>query len=150
MSTLQVANLHLESTGNNRIQYSGTNTFSIVAGGTNYCTVNSTNMSVNGSIVSANLFVSNKTDNYTLAANDSGSVITISNTALKTVTVPASLPVGFRCMVYMLNTGNVVIGNASGVTLNSRTGSYTCSTQYGSMSVFVYTTNSVIVDGAIG
>jgi hypothetical protein len=150
MSTIQVANLHLESTGNNRIQYSGSNTFSIVAGGTNYCTVNSTNMSVNGSIVSANLFVSAKTDNYTLAANDSGSVITISNTALKTVTVPASLPVGFRCMVYMLNTGNVVIGNATGVTLSSRTNSYTCSTRYGSMSVFVYTANNVIVDGAIG
>jgi len=150
MSTLQVANLHLESTGNNRIQYSGTNTFSIVAGGTNYCTVNSMNMSVNGSITSANLFVSNKTDNYTLTANDSGSVITMSNTASKTITVPTSLPVGFRCMVYMLNTGNVVIGNASGVTLNSRSGSYTCSTRYGSISIFEYDTNSVIVDGAIG
>ena len=150
MSTLQVANLHLEPTGNNRIQYSGTNTFSIIAGGTNYCTVNSTNMSVNGSITSANLFISNKTDNYTLTTNDSGSVITISNTALKTLTVPAGLPVGFRCLVYMLSTGNVVVGNATGVTLNSRTGSFTCSTVYGSMSVFVYNTNSVIVDGAIG
>ena len=150
MSTLQVANLHLESTGNNRIQYSGTNTFSIVAGGTNYCTVNSMNMSVNGSITSANLFVSAKTDNYTLTNADSGSVITMSNTASKTITVPNTLPVGFRCMVYMLNTGNVVIGNATGVSLFSRTNSYTCSTRYGSVSIFEYDTNSVIVDGAIG
>jgi hypothetical protein len=149
MSTLLVANIHLESTGNNRIQYSGSNTFSIIAGGTNYATVNSINMSVNGSIVSANLFVSAKTDNYTLTANDSGSVITMSNTALKTITVPTGLPVGFRCMVYMINTGNVVVGNASGVSLFSRPGTFTCSTRYGSVSIFEYDTNLVIVDGAI-
>lgn len=34
MSTLQVANVHLESTGNNRIQYMGSNTINIYAGGT--------------------------------------------------------------------------------------------------------------------
>jgi hypothetical protein len=149
MSTLLVANIHLESTGNNRIQYSGSNTFSIIAGGTNYATVNSINMSVNGSIVSANLFVSNKTDNYTLTNADSGSVITVSNTALKTITVPTGLPVGFRCMVYMINTGNVVISNATGVSLFSRGGTFTCSTRYGSVSIFEYDTNLVIVDGAI-
>jgi hypothetical protein len=149
MSTLLVANIHLESTGNNRIQYSGSNTFSIIAGGTNYATVNSINMSVNGSIVSANLFVSAKTDNYTLSANDSGSVITMSNTASKTITVPTGLPVGFRCMVYMINTGNVVISNATGVSLFSRPGTFTCSTRYGSVSIFEYDTNLVIVDGAI-
>ncbi len=33
MSTLQVANVHLESTGNNRIQYMGSNTINIYAGG---------------------------------------------------------------------------------------------------------------------
>ena len=33
MSTLQVANLHLESTGNNRIQYMGSNSFAIYAAG---------------------------------------------------------------------------------------------------------------------
>jgi hypothetical protein len=31
MSTLQVANLHFESTGNNRIQYAGSNTFTMYA-----------------------------------------------------------------------------------------------------------------------
>ena len=149
MSTLLVANIHLESTGNNRIQYSGSNTFSIIAGGTNYATVNSINMSVNGSIVSANLFVSAKTDNYTVSANDSGSVITMSNTASKTITVPTGLPVGFRCMVYMINTGNVVVGNASGVSLFSRPGTFTCSTRYGSVSIFQYASNLVVVDGAI-
>ena len=42
MSTLQVANLHFESTGNNRIQYTGSNSYNIVAGGTTVITANST------------------------------------------------------------------------------------------------------------
>ena len=33
MSTLSVANIHLESTGNNRIQYMGSNTVNIYTGG---------------------------------------------------------------------------------------------------------------------
>ena len=46
MSTLQVANIHLESTGNNRIQYDGSNTFTIAAGDANVAVVNSTSVSV--------------------------------------------------------------------------------------------------------
>lgn len=150
MSTLQVANIHLESTGNNRIQFLGTNSYAIVAGGVNLTTVNTTNMSVNGSITSANLLVRALTDNYTLTNADSGSVLTMSNTAAKTITVPADLPVGFRCMVYMINTGNVIIGNSAGVTLNSRSSVYTCNTRFGSLSIFEYASNNVIIDGALG
>lgn len=149
MSTLVVGNIHLESTGNNRIQYNGTNNFSLIAGGSNFVSVNSTNMSVNGSVSTANLVVSAKTDNYTLANSDSGTIITVSNTTAKTITIPQGLPVGFRCMIYMINTGNVVIANATGVTLNSRSGSYTLSTRWGSVSVFEHATDSIIVDGAI-
>jgi hypothetical protein len=121
----------------------------MIAGGTNYVTVNTTNMSVNGSITSANLNVRAVTLANTLTASDSGQIITVSNTGSTTITVPSGLPVGFRCMVYMLNTGNVVIGNASGVSLYSRTNGFTCSTRYGSLSVFVYDTNNVIVDGVL-
>lgn len=42
MSTLQVANLHFESTGNNRIQYSSPNTIQIYAGGLLVFTANTT------------------------------------------------------------------------------------------------------------
>jgi len=84
-----------------------------------------------------------------LTAADSGTVLTMSSTSLTTVTVPASLPVGFRCMVYNINTGNVAIGNAAGVTLNSRNGNYTCSNTFGSISVFVYASNAVVVEGVI-
>lgn len=48
MSTLQVANIHLESTGNNRIQVTSSNTVSIVAGGSNTLSVNSTAVNTNG------------------------------------------------------------------------------------------------------
>jgi hypothetical protein len=34
MSTLQVSNVHFESTANNRIEYAGSNTVNIYAGGT--------------------------------------------------------------------------------------------------------------------
>lgn len=149
MSTLLVANIHLESTGNNRIQFNGSNSFSIVAGGTNWATVNSTVMTVNGGIQSRNLVVSPQTANYTLTAADSGAVITMSNTALTTVTVPASLPVGYRCMVYMIGTGNVAIGNAAGVTLNSRTGAFTVSQRYGAASILVHAANTVLVEGSV-
>ena len=150
MSTLQVANIHLESTGNNRIQFLGTNSYAIIAGGVNLTTVNTTNMSVNGSITSANLLVRALTDNYTLTNADSGAVLTMSNTASRTITVPADLPVGFRCMVYQIGTGNVIIGNAAGITLNSRSNIYTCNTRFGSLSIFEYASNNVIIDGALG
>ena len=57
MSTLQVANLHLESTGNNRIQLATTGTVAIVAAGSNTFVANSTdvNISVGGTnVISAN------------------------------------------------------------------------------------------------
>ena len=149
MSTLQVANIHLESTGNNRIQFLGSNSYAIVAGGVNLTTVNTTNMSVNGSITSANLFVRALTSAYTLTNADSGSVLTVSNTAATTITVPQGLPVGFRCMVYMINTGNVVISNAAGVSLNSRSNNYTISQRWASASIFEHATDSIIIDGSI-
>ncbi len=51
MSTLQVANLHFESTGNNRLQYTGSNSYNLVAGGVGVAVINTTALSVNGSIV---------------------------------------------------------------------------------------------------
>lgn len=111
--------------------------------------VSGATLTVNGTVQSANLIVTPKTQAYTLTANDSGTTITVSNTSSTTITVPASLPVGFRTMLMMINTGNVVVGNATGVTLNSRTNNYTLSTQWGMVSVFVYAANSVIVDGSI-
>ena len=41
MSTLQVANVWLETTANNRVQYAGSNTYAFYAGGVQVMTVNS-------------------------------------------------------------------------------------------------------------
>lgn len=51
MSTLQVANIHLESTANNRIQYTGSNSFVVVAGGANTLTVNSSSVDIGGVVI---------------------------------------------------------------------------------------------------
>jgi len=45
MSTLQVSNVHLESTANNRIEYAGSNTVNIYAGGINVLSANSSGLS---------------------------------------------------------------------------------------------------------
>lgn len=147
MSTLQVANIHLESTQNNRIQYLGSNNFSFVAGGANVMVINSTSIIANGSVVSGNVIVSAKTANtYTLQANDSGSTLTFNNTTITTITIPASLPVGYRVYCLMLGTGNVTFTNATGVTMVS-SGSNTISTRYGSASVLSYAANSHVLNG---
>ena len=54
MSTLQVANIWFESTGNNRIQYTGSNSYVIVAGGANTLTVNSTAATITGAATFSN------------------------------------------------------------------------------------------------
>jgi hypothetical protein len=149
MSTLTVANVHFESTANNRIQYSGSNNISFFLAGANTASINSTSLAVNGSLTTVNVAILAKTDNYTLASADSGSIITVSNTAAKTITVAASLPVGFRCMITQIGTGNVAISNAAGVTMNSRTGGSTITSRYGSATVLVIAANTVILDGVI-
>jgi hypothetical protein len=64
MSTLQTANIWFESTGNNRIQSSGSNGVTIFAGGSNVATVNTTAITVSN----AYLMVGNSTVNTTVNA----------------------------------------------------------------------------------
>lgn len=70
MSTLQVSNLHFESTGNNRIQYTGANAFNLVGGGTTVATVNTT--AVNFPLeLSTNNIIANTISVKTITANGS-------------------------------------------------------------------------------
>jgi hypothetical protein len=62
MSTLQVANLHFESTGNNRIQYMGTNTITMFTGGLAAFTANDTTTLVR--LGGANAYITNSTGNF--------------------------------------------------------------------------------------
>jgi hypothetical protein len=53
---------------------------------------------------------------YTLQATDTGNVLTFDNAADVTVTVPATLPVGFSCTVIQLGAGQVIF--TGGATIN--------------------------------
>jgi len=77
MSTLQVANIHLDSTANNRIQYGGTNNINIIVGSTTALTANTTQLTASlpvnvGSNVSVNtstVFIGNSTINTSITSN---------------------------------------------------------------------------------
>lgn len=58
MSTLQVSNIHFESTGNNRLEYSGSNSYNLVGGGVTVATVNTTAVSFPTGL-SVNNFIAN-------------------------------------------------------------------------------------------
>lgn len=62
MSTLQTANIHFESTGNNRLQYTGSNAYNLVAGGLTTATINSTSFYVNSNFDVAGTFKVNGAD----------------------------------------------------------------------------------------
>jgi hypothetical protein len=65
MGTLQVSNVHLESTGNNRIEYAGSNTVNIYAGGTNVLSANSSTMNIP---VAGSIAIGNSTVNTTITS----------------------------------------------------------------------------------
>ena len=66
MSTLQVSNVHFESTGNNRIEYAGSNTVNIYAGGTNILSANSSTMNIP---VAGGIAIGNSTINTAITSS---------------------------------------------------------------------------------
>ena len=105
MSTLQVSNLHFESTGNNRLQYTNSSGFVMVGGGSNVAVINSSaiyfplNLNINNFTVNT-ITVSNTitgTD-MTLSGNliVSGSLTYVNTTTLNIgdniITLNADLP----------------------------------------------------------
>lgn len=79
----------------------------------------------NGSIwiqISGGLIIDNsKSASFTLAAADNNKVFLITSASAVTITVPASLPVGFSCQVIQGGAGTLSFAG-SGVTLNSANG----------------------------
>lgn len=119
MSTLRVANVVFESTGNNRIQYDGSNSFSLIAGGSTVYTVNasSTSKQANGYTYLPNGIVM-QWGNYQ-NANSTANVI--------------SFPLAFSTNVYSITVSsntvdaNVGIYAQNSSTFTVRTGSTTAS-----------------------
>jgi hypothetical protein len=79
----------------------------------------------NGSIwiqISGGLIIDNsKSASFTLAAADNNKVFLITSASAVTITIPASLPVGFSCQVIQGGVGTLSF-TGSGVTLNSANG----------------------------
>ena len=87
-----------------------------------------------------------KTANYSLVAADNGKIITMNVATANTLTVPASLAVGFNCTIIQIGAGQTTI-TASATTLNSYQGYLKISGQHGSASIVSYVSNVYNVAG---
>ena len=87
-----------------------------------------------------------KTASYSLVAADNGKIITMNVATANTLTVPASLDVGFNCTIIQLGAGQTTI-TASGTTLNSYQSYLKISGQHGSASIVSYASNVYNVAG---
>ena len=81
----------------------------------------------------------------TLAAGDNGTIIVCSSNSAVTITVPASLPSGFNCMIIQNGSGQVSL-SASSTTLNNRNGSKTAG-QYAILTLVHLGSNVFVVSG---
>jgi len=81
----------------------------------------------------------------TLAASDNGTIIVCSSNSAVTITVPASLPSGFNCMIIQNGSGQVTL-SASSTTLNNRNGSKTAG-QYAILTLVHLGSDVFVVSG---
>lgn len=81
------------------------------------------------------------TADYTLRADDCGTLILVNSGSGKTVTVPSGLPVGFVCDFIQIGAGAITFAAGSNATLNNLTGFDPESAgQYAGQRVNVYST----------
>ncbi len=83
---------------------------------------------------------------YSLQASDNGKIITLSNAAAITLTVPATLPTGFNCTIVQLGAGQVTV-TASGVTIQNRQAHTKLAGQYAMATLVEYTANVLVFQG---
>ncbi|PCJ11066.1 MAG: hypothetical protein COA98_08280, partial [Candidatus Neomarinimicrobiota bacterium] len=81
----------------------------------------------------------------TLSASDNGTIIVCSSNSAVTITVPASLPSGFNCMIIQSGSGQVSL-SANSTTLNNRNGSKTAG-QHAIMTLVHLGSNVFVVSG---
>jgi hypothetical protein len=86
---------------------------------------------------------------YSITGSDNGEILTFSNAAETTVTVPSGLPVGFNCTVIQLGAGQVGFTAAAGVTLNSYGNLIKIAGQHGAATVISYSSNIYNIAGTL-
>jgi hypothetical protein len=84
---------------------------------------------------------------YTLTGTDNGKIVTFSNAATTTVTIPAGLDTGFNCTVIQLGAGQVGFTAPSGVTMQSYGNQFKLIGQHASATVLEHSTNLVNISG---
>ena len=89
---------------------------------------------------------------YTLVLADAGALVTLSNAASITLTVPpnasVAYPVGTRIALAQLGAGQVTVAPGSGVTINGTPG-LKIAAQYGSAELIKYATNTWLLIGRL-
>ena len=100
-------------------------------------------------IQSAILILNPQSAAYPIASTDSGAIIAVTSASPVIITIPTGLSAGFRTMVLRLGAGSVTIAGAAGMTINSRTGAFAITQQYGSASILLPTTTTAVIDGNI-
>lgn len=76
---------------------------------------------------------------YTLQASDAGQIVSLSNAAAITLTLPNSFPVGFNCMVQQEGAGQITFTPASGATMAGISSATQTVGQYASAFLYVRT-----------
>ncbi len=83
---------------------------------------------------------------YTVAQSDMGGVIIINSSVDVTVTVPATLPIGFVTQIIQKGMGRVTVVGGSGLTLNSASG-FNTRTQFSAIGILVASATEGYVTG---
>ena len=85
---------------------------------------------------------------YTLLAADNGKIVTCSNAAAITVTVPSGLGAGFSCSIVQRGAGQVSL-SASGTTLRTVASQNKTAAQYAVMTLLSDVADEFIVGGNV-
>lgn len=88
------------------------------------------------------------TANYTLQSSDTGTVIYVNSSSNISITVPASLPVGFNLSVIRNGSGTVTFVESS-TTVNSVEGNKAIKDQYGAASIISLSSNNFHLTGSL-
>lgn len=90
-----------------------------------------------------------QTGNYTLIPSDNGAIVVINSGTGKTVTVAATLPVGFKCEVIQMGAGQVTFATSS-TTIHNRQSHTKTNAQYAKVELHHYSPDVFCLSGDTG